>query len=61
MIRPEPSIPDNLAVLSTVRDYLARHRECQWDAHDLADALGFPEMEVQSALEALTIEDELLR
>ena len=60
MIRPESSITDNRDVLSEVRDYLARHRECQWDAHDLAGALGLSEVEVQSALEALTIDGELL-
>ena len=60
MIRPESSIPDNPDVLSEVRDYLARHRECQWDAHDLALVLGLPEVEVQAALEALTVEGELL-
>ena len=60
MIRPDPSIPNNRDVLPEVRDYLARYRECRRDAHHLAQVLGLPEAEVQAALEALTIEDELL-
>ncbi|MDQ5827484.1 MAG: hypothetical protein M3441_25310 [Chloroflexota bacterium] len=61
MFRPEPSIPDNLDVLSIVRNHLSRHPECQeWDAYDLAKVLGLCEMEVQFALEALTTEDGLL-
>ena len=60
MIRPDPSIPNNRDVLSEVRDYLARHRECRWDAHHLAQVLGLPEVEIQAALEALTTEDGLL-
>ncbi len=61
MIRPDPSIPDNPDALSLVRDHLARHRECHaWDAYDLAQVLGLPEVEVQAALEALTVEGELL-
>jgi hypothetical protein len=44
-----------------VRDHLSRHRECQeWSAYDLAQVLGLPEMEVQHALETLTVEGELL-
>jgi hypothetical protein len=58
MGRPTTS---SAVVLSVVRDYLLRHRECQdWDAHDLAYALRLPEVEVQYALEALTVEGELL-
>ncbi len=61
MIRPEQSIPDNPDVLSVVREHLARHPECrQWDTHDLAHVLGLSEVEVQYALEALTVEGDLL-
>ena len=61
MIRPEPIIADNPDMLSIVRDYLSRHQECQeWSAYGLAQVLGLPEMEVQYALEALTVEGELL-
>ena len=60
MIRPEPSIPNNSDVLSEVRDFLARHRECQWDTHDLALVLRLSEAEVQAALEALTVDEVIL-
>ena len=61
MIRPNPSIPDNPDALSVVRDHLSRHPgTCEWDAHDLAQVLGLPEMEVQFALEALTVEGVIL-
>jgi hypothetical protein len=44
-----------------VRDHLARHPEClEWDAHDLAQALRLSEVEVQYALEALTVEGVIL-
>jgi hypothetical protein len=60
MVRPESSIQDSPDALPIVRDFLACHRECRWDAHDLVQVLGLPEAEIQAALEALTIEDELL-
>ena len=61
MIRPELSIPDNPDVLSMVRDHLSRFPECQeWDTHDLAQALGLPEVEVQFALEALRDDEGVL-
>ena len=61
MIRPELSIPDSPDALSLVREHLSQHPECLvWDAHDLARALRLPEVEVQYALEALTVEGVIL-
>jgi hypothetical protein len=53
MVRPESSIQDNPDALPIVRGFLARHRECRWDAYDLAQALQLSDVEVQYALEAL--------
>ena len=61
MTAPKLSIADNPDALAIVREHLSRHPQCQeWDAHDLAHALQLPEMEVQYALEALTVEKVIL-
>jgi hypothetical protein len=58
---PSRIILDRPDVPSMVRDHLARHPEClEWDAHDLAQALRLSEVEVQYALEALTVEGVIL-
>jgi hypothetical protein len=58
---PHKTIPNDLDALSTVRDHLSRFPECQeWDAHELALTLRLSGAEVQGALEALTVDGELL-
>jgi hypothetical protein len=58
---PSRIISDRPDVPFMVRDHLARHPKClAWDAHDLVRALRLSEVEVQYALEALTVEGVIL-